>query len=144
MTKELRESVASAFDALSHWRNEIDTVNERYLHKVLDQTSETARSMGWPDEAISATRQHLMEISKAQTHMIDQIMDGWKDQLSSETAPMAMPRTLSRQMTGTASIFAEPMPQFNPLEPWKFWLQAAELWQRTWLPEPSQRNGRRH
>jgi hypothetical protein len=59
MTNEMRESVVAAFNALSNWRDEIETVNERCLKKVLDQTSTVARSMGWPDQAIRQTREYL-------------------------------------------------------------------------------------
>ena len=36
MTKEMRESVVAAFDALSNWRDEVETANERCLSKVLE------------------------------------------------------------------------------------------------------------
>jgi hypothetical protein len=144
MTRELRNGVISAFEALSRWRDEIETVNERYLSKVLDQTSAAARSMGWPDEAIRAAREYLEHTSKLQTGMIDQIMEGWKHQLTSTSAPMAMPRSFAAQMPGAASPFAMTMPQFNPLEPWRFWFEAAEMWQRTWMPEPPSSGSRRH
>jgi hypothetical protein len=54
--------------------------------------------------------------------MIDQITDGWKQQLKSATEPMVMPRSF----TGQASAA---MPDINPLAPWNFWLQAAQMWQ---------------
>jgi hypothetical protein len=60
--------------------------------------------------------------------MIDQITDGWKKQLKSATAPMAMPSGFTGQLPAA-------MPEFNPLAPWNFWLQAAEMWQRTWMPD---------
>ena len=94
MTKEMREGLVAAFDALSNWSDEIETVNERCLKKVLDQTSAVARSMGWPDQAVRMMREHLENASKAQTEIIDQIMEGWKQQLKSPTAPMAIPRNL--------------------------------------------------
>src|SRR5262245_39897756 len=80
VSKEIREELVAAFDALSHWRDEIETVNERCLSTVLDRTSSVARSMGWPDRAIRTTRQYLENTSKAQTEMIDQIVEGWKRQ----------------------------------------------------------------
>ena len=43
MTKEMRDGLSAAFDALSNWRDEIETVNERCMGKVLDQTSAVAR-----------------------------------------------------------------------------------------------------
>jgi len=128
VTKEVREGVTAAFDALSNWRDEIETANERCLGKVLDQTSAVARSMGWPDQGVKTTRDYLEQISKAQTKMIDSLMEGWKEQLKSPT-PMAIPH---RFTTGPS---AGGMPEFNPLTPWTFWMQAAEIWQRTWVPD---------
>jgi hypothetical protein len=138
MTKEMRNGVIAALDALSNWRDEIESVNERCLGKVLDQIAAVARSMGWPDQATRTTREYLERTSKVQIEMIDQITDGWKQQLKSTTAPMAMPRSFTGQMPGA-------MLEFNPLAPWNFWLQAAEMWQRTWMPEmPPRRDTRSH
>lgn len=138
MTKEMREGVIAAFDALSHWRDEIESANERCLGKVLDHTSQVARSMGWPDQAVKTTREYLQNISKMQIETIDQIMDAWKEQLKSATSPMAMPRNFSGQASvpGTSA-------EFNPFAPWTFWMQAAEMWQRTWMPETQSRRGAR-
>ena len=139
MTKEMRNGLVAAFDALSHWRDEIETVNERCLKKVLDQTSTVARSMGWPDQAVRMTREHLEKASKAQTDVIDQLMEGWKQQLKSPTAPMALPRSFAGQIPG---LSGGSMPQFDPMAPWTFWMQAAEAWQRTWMPDAGHRKFR--
>ena len=128
MTREMRDGVISAFDALSNWRDEVETANERCLGKVLDRTSAIARSMGWPDQAVRATREYLEKTSKVQVEMIDQIMDSWKRQLKSSTAPMAFPSSLTGQVHSA-------MPEFAALTPWNFWFQAAEMWQRTWMPD---------
>jgi hypothetical protein len=129
MTQEMREGVVAALEALSNWRNEVAIANERCLSKVLDRTSPIARAMGWPDQAIETTRECLKKTSKVQAETIDQVMDGWKRQLKPATEPMAMPSSFTGH-DHTA------MPEFNPLAPWNFWLQAAEMWQRTWMPEP--------
>jgi hypothetical protein len=128
MTREMRDGVVATFDALSNWRDEIETVNERCLGKVLDRTSAIARLMGWPDHAIRTSQEYLEKASKAQLEMIDQITNGWKQQLKSATAPLAMPRSFSSQVPSA-------MPEFSPLAPWNFWLQAAEMWQRAWMPD---------
>ena len=133
MTKEMRDGVKATFDALENWRKEIEAVNERCLGNVLDRTSALARSMGWPDQTIMMTREYLENSSKAQVEMIDQFTDGWKQRLESSAAPMAMPRSLM----GHNPAFAAP--EFNPLAPWMFWLQAAEIWQRAWMPEVQSR-----
>ena len=138
MNKELHEGVVAAFDALSHWRDEIEVVNERCMGEVLDRTAAVTRSMGWPDPAIRATREYLENTSKVQTELIDQIIEGWKRQLKSPTAPMAIPRSLTGRIPRLpAATFARAMPEFNPLAPWTFWLQAAEMWQRAWMPDVS-------
>lgn len=141
MTKEMRDGVAAAFDALSKWRDEIETVNERCLTKVLDQTSTVARSMGWPDQAVRITREQLEKASKAQTEVIDQIMEGWKQQMKSPPAAMGIPRTLAGQVPGFSG---GAMPTFDPMAPWTFWMQAAEAWQRTWMPDAARHRDRSH
>jgi hypothetical protein len=128
MTREMRDGVIAALDALSNWRDEVDTANERCLGKVLDRTSAIARSMGWPDQAVRATREYLEKISKVQVEMIDQIMHSWKQQLKSAASPMAFPSSFTGQVPGA-------MAEFNAFAPWNFWLQAAEMWQRTWMPD---------
>jgi hypothetical protein len=145
MSKEMREELAAAFDALSNWRDEIEAANERCLDKVLERTSAVARTMGWPDQASRTTREFLKNASKAQTEMIDQIIEGWKRQLKSPTAPMAFPRTFADPIGGLASALPGARQEFNPFAPWMFWLQAAEMWQRTWMPDTSApRDGRPH
>ena len=128
MTKEVRDGMTAAFNALSNWRDEIETANERCLGKVLDQTSSFARSMGWPDQAVKTTRDYLEQTSKAQTKMIDSLLESWKEQLKSPTR-MKVPQFFTTGLSSGA------MPEFNPLTPWTFWMQAAEMWQRTWMPE---------
>lgn len=136
MTKEMRDGVVAAFDAMSCWRDEIESVNARCAGKVLDQMSATARAMGWSEQAVAATREYLAKASKMQTEVLDQLIDGWKRQLKSPVAPTAIPRCFTDQIPRLGgSTGANGMPEFSPLAPWTFWLQAAEAWQRTWMPE---------
>jgi hypothetical protein len=137
ITKEMRDGLADTFDALTNCRDEIETANERCLGQVLDQTSAVARAMGWPDQAVRSTREQLESASKVQTEMIDQIIEGWKRQLKSGMVPMAIPSNFSGRMPGLAPA----MPEFNLFAPWTAWLQAAEMWQRTWMPDTSARKG---
>lgn len=140
VTKEMRDRVVAAFDELSNWRDEIETANERCLGKVLDQTSAVARSMGWPDEAVKTTREYLQQTAKVQTQLIDQLMEGWKQQLKSPLAPIAIPPGLPGQTTEAfATKMVGAMKDFDAFAPWKMWLQAAEMWQRTWMPDVPKR-----
>jgi hypothetical protein len=142
VSKEIRDELVATFDALSKWRDEIETVNERCLSKVLVHTSAVARAMGWPDQAIRATREHLETVAKAQTEMIDQIIEGWKRQLKSTTAPMAAPRSFAEHIPGFGPGFSEAKLPFDPLAPWNMWFQAAEMWQRAWMPDQESRKDR--
>jgi hypothetical protein len=145
MTPEMRDSALAAFDALSNWRDEIEATNERCLDKVMDKMSGVARSMGWPEQAIRGTREILETASKAQTSVIDQIMANWKKQLASPTDPLAVPRDFAgRVPEGSAATLSNAMPEFNPLAPWTFWMQAAQAWQRSWMPEAAPRRDRSH
>jgi hypothetical protein len=138
MTKEVGEELVATFDALSNWRDEIETANERCLNKVLDRSSAAARAMGWPDQAITSTREYLKRAAKAQTEMIDQLMEGWKRQINSPSSPMAIPQSFTEHMSGLGT-----KTEFNPLAPWMFWLQAAEMWQRAWMPDAAARKDNR-
>jgi hypothetical protein len=145
ITKEMREELVATFDALSNWRDKIEAANERCLSKVLDRTAAVSRAMGWPDQAVRSTREYLEGASKAQTEVIDQIIEGWKRQLKSGTAPMGIPPGISEHGPGLASTFVNVKPEFNPLAPWMFWWQAAEMWQRTWMTDTlSQKDSRSH
>ena len=135
ITKEMRDRLGATFDALSNWRDEIETANERCLGKALEQTSAVARSMGWPEEAIKTTQQYLQNTSKAQTQLIDQLMEGWKQQLKSPFSPMAVPRGLAGEGSG--------LEEFGAFAPWTIWLQAAKMWQRTWMPDVYRRGDTR-
>jgi len=139
MSKEVRDQLVTTFDALSNWRDEVEAVNERCLSKVLVHTSAVAKAMGLPDQAIRATRENLETAAKAQTAMIDQIIEGWKRQLS--MTAMAAPRSYGEPIPGFGAGFPDARLEFDPLAPWKMWFQAAEMWQRAWMPDPQSRKG---
>jgi hypothetical protein len=134
MTKEMQDSVIDAFDALSDWGSEIDAVNGRCLGEVLDKTSSVARSLGWPEGAVKATRAYVEGVSKLQTQAIDQIVEGWKRQLKSPASPLGMPSMFAGQ---TSKTTPNSTPVFNPMAPWSFWMHAVQAWQRSWMPESS-------
>jgi hypothetical protein len=142
VSKEMGDELVATFDALSKWRDEVETVNERRLSKVLVHTSAVARAMGWPDQAIRATREHLETAAKAQTEMIDQVIQSWAQQLKSTAAPMAAPRNFAKHIPGFGPGIPNAKLAFDPLAPWKMWFQAAEMWQRAWMPDPESRKDR--
>jgi hypothetical protein len=78
LNSDARQTLTSVFEALKVWRDEVSSVNERHLAKVLDQVTASQRAMGWPDQFSTAAREHLTTASKTQTYMIDQVMDAWE------------------------------------------------------------------
>ena len=128
-SREVREELSATFDALSNWRDDITNANERCLDEVLDRTSAAARAIGWPDQAVSFTRQYFEGAARAQAEMMDRTIEAWKRQINSASAtPIAFTKL------GFGST-----PEFNPLAPWTFWLQAVEMWQRTLTPDDRRR-----
>src|SRR5262245_40451290 len=97
-----RQTVTTAFEALEQWRDEIFSVNERHLTKVLDHVASLHRATGWPDQFTATAREHLTKASKMQIHMIDQVMDAWEYQLKSADIPSGLPESFKFQ---TPSVF---------------------------------------
>ena len=127
---EARHAVMDAFNAVSQWRDEISRANDRYLTDVLDQVAAAQRAQGWPNSVTVATREHLLQASKVQTQMIDQLMADWEQQLKSRGA--ALDPSMSRRPS-VANPVAEMMRLGEmTLTPFKIWLNAAEAWQRSW------------
>ena len=120
LPREAREAIKAVFDALSEWRDEVSTSTERHSETVLDKMAAAARALGWPKELVDASHKHLVQASKAQMHVIDQLTDAWEKQLTAPASDQFMPST---------SFGVMPDAMSNPLG---FWMQAAETWQRNW------------
>lgn len=138
LNTDARQALIGAFSALAHWRDEIFSVNERCLTKALDEMGTAQRALGWPDHVIVSVKDHLLKASKIQTHMIDQVMDAWEQRLKSPYAPAGVPETFKLQMPSIGGVpFADPLSGMThltemTLAPFRLWMQAAELWQRSW------------
>ena len=123
LPREAREAIKAVFEALSDWRDEVGSTTERHGEMVLDKMAAAARALGWPKELVDASHKHLTQASKAQMHLIEQLMQAWEKQLTSPTSDqfMAQLRTLPTMGLGA-----------TPSTPLEFWMQAAETWQRNW------------
>jgi hypothetical protein len=138
LSRDARQAATSAFEALEQWRDEIFAVNERHLTKVLDVVAASQRAMGWPNQMTNATREHLAKASKMQTSMIDQVMDAWEHQLKSSNIPSGLPDHFKFQTPPLfGSAFMDPVSEMMRLQqltltPFKLWIEAAEMWQRSW------------
>lgn len=148
LSNEARQAVTAAFDALAHWRHEIFAANERCLTHVLDRVTDAHRALGWPEQITVAAKEHFLKASKMQSHMIEQAMDVWQQQLKSQNARSGVPGFIFQ--TPVPSQFTMPVSEMTrfgemTLAPFKLWIEAAEIWQRNWmaamsggaLPEPS-------
>ncbi len=123
LPREAREAIKSVFDALSEWRDEISTSTERYSESLLDKMAVAARALGWPKELVDASHKHLVQASKAQMHLIDQLMDAWEKQLSVPTSDQFMSQLNKFPSAGFGAM---------PSSPFDLWMQTTEMRQRNW------------
>jgi len=129
---EMKKALATTFDALANWREEVENANKRYLSKVLDQFAKTTRMMGWSDEIISANREAISGVAQMQVKAIDEIMETWKQQLAATKQPTGGPRLIGYHLMRKPEAFAPSFQAFGPMAPWMLWFEAAEAWQKTW------------
>jgi hypothetical protein len=103
------------------------------LANALDQMSVAARTLGWPDSAVSGMREHLQGVSKMQAQIIDRFIDAWSGNLKSPPALRSVPPGLPDWSQGVSAFSAPPGMGSMSFAPMDFWVQAAETWQRNWM-----------
>jgi hypothetical protein len=118
-----REAVNDLFD-VSKWRDEVASSTERYSETILEKMVAAATAMGWPKEVVDASRAYLVQASKMQTRMIDQLMDAWQAQLK-----LPMPGQFVAQLQPYSVTGSGPRPGIEPVQ---LWMEAAQMWQRNW------------
>jgi hypothetical protein len=139
LSNESRQAVTAAFDTLGHWRAEILSVNDRYLTKAIDQMAAAQRALGWPSQVVATAKEHLLKTSRLQTEVIDQVMEGWEQLLKSPGLPAAGPEAFKLPIPDySGAALSEPMSEMMrfgemTLAPFKLWMQATEMWQRSCL-----------
>lgn len=143
MSDEARKAITQSFEALQEWRQEVAGSTEKYTNNVFDKMGAAAKAMGWPDNLIEASKAQMKQVSQMQLGMIDQVMEAWQAQVK---APGSMP-SLPQLPTGMPGMSAfagfGQMPQIPglgamPMAPMQFWMQAAEMWQKSWQQAMSQ------
>lgn len=151
LSEESRRAMNSAFDALSSWRNEAAATTERNSSIVFEKMGMAAKAMGWPPEFVDMTRQQMQQTSRMQLQIMDQLMDVWEQQMKSPGSAIPMPKFSGASnpfaaafpgafagMGGAAQSFPgfPPFPGFDMsamgTNPFQFWMQAAEMWQKSW------------
>ncbi|MEO1205262.1 MAG: hypothetical protein AAFV45_02930 [Pseudomonadota bacterium] len=153
LTAEARQSVSDAFEALAQWREDMAAANERYSGRVFDQMAKATKTMGWPENLVEQTRDHLKTSTQMQLEMMDKVMEAWQSQIKNADSAMASPRDFQEQMkaftppgggmpgmppgmSGFPGMPGMPgMPDMSnlgnmPMAPFQFWMQATEMWQK--------------
>ena len=146
MSEEARRAMNSAFDSLSSWRNEASATTERNSSIVFDKMAVAAKAMGWPPEFVDMTRQQMQQTSRMQLQIMDNMMDIWEQQMKSPGSPIQAPKfSGSSPFGGFPGAFAgmggaaQAFPSFPGFDmtamganPFQFWMQAADMWQKSW------------
>ena len=137
LSEEARKAVSDAFDAMSSWRIEMANNSEKNSEKVIEKMAAAARTLGWPEQIVDATRTQMQSITKMQIQTMDQVMDAWEEQIRSPN-PMAGSSAMMSKLKSLPGLGpAGSWPNAGDLQaaamnPMQFWMQAAQQWQKAW------------
>ncbi len=148
LNDEAKKAMTATFDAMSKWRSDLQDMTEKNSEAVFDKMAAAAKSVGWPTEFVEMSRKQMQTAGKMQMQAVDQVMDMWEKQATAAASGKApgmpsfpsMPTfpgmpDFSKGMPGMGSIpgFGG-MPDMSqmPMVPLQFWMQAAEMWQKSW------------
>jgi hypothetical protein len=135
LSKEAREAVREAFEAMSTWCIETAKVSEKNSEEVIEKMAAAAEALGWPEQVVETTRAQLQSVAKAQVQTMDQVMDAWEQQIklvnsdSSSAAMLSKPESLPGSGAMGTWPTLEPF-QMTAMNPFQVWLQFAEQWQK--------------
>lgn len=158
INEDAKKAFSKAFDAMTNWRNEVASIADRNSSQVFDKMGDAAKAVGWPSEFVEITKTQMHNASKMQLHAMDQVMAAWEQQVKNPGAAFQMPNAMMDPMkafqnmgnmfpgmNGSGNPFAMPqfpgMPNFGAMgdmskmpmaAPLQFWMQAAEMWQKSW------------
>ena len=133
LSDDAREAVNAAFEAMSTWRNEIVN-SEKNSEQVIEKMAEAARELGWPEPIVDATRMQMEAITKMQVQTMDRMMDTWEEQIKSPNSSSTMLSKLT-SLPNFGPVGSWPNadnPQMAALNPFQFYMQVAQQWQKTW------------
>jgi hypothetical protein len=136
LSKEARDAVKAAFDALSTWRIEVTDNNEKHSKRVIERIAAAAAALGWPEQVVDAARTQMRSVTEMQIKTIDGIMNTWDAQLkspsttSSSTTPSGT-KPFSASHATSSSLNGDII-QMTAMAPYQFWMGLAEQWQKPW------------
>lgn len=145
---EQRKAMTAAFDAMSNWRQELNTMQEKNSSAVFDKMASASKTLGWPTDMVEMTRQQIQSATKMQSQMIEQVMDTWEKAATNPSGfkfempkfpgmgggfPGGFPGMPSFGQGGSMFPGMPGMPDMmTPMMPMQLWMQAAEMWQKNW------------
>jgi hypothetical protein len=160
LTEEQRKAMTSAFEAMSNWRQEMTSMQEKNSAVVFQKMSDAAKAAGWPAEFVDMTQKQMQSATKMQSQALEQVMGVWEKQATQPAGKFEMPSFPGMpgfgSMPGFGAMPSFPgMPAFPsfpgmpgagtfpgmpdmtamgsmPMMPVQFWMQAAEMWQKSW------------
>ena len=139
LTNEAREAVNEALKAMSTWRNEIADTSQKNGKRVIEKMAAAAKTLGWPEQIVDATRTQMLSAAEMQIKTIDHMIDAWEEEARLPNPMTASPSAMLsklKTLPGFAPIGSWPgaaasqgLAAMNPLQ---FWMQLGENWQKTY------------
>ncbi|MGE0698728.1 MAG: hypothetical protein AB7O57_06500 [Hyphomicrobiaceae bacterium] len=133
-----REAFDSAFKAMTDWQSELRALTELHGTRALDKLAVAAKTAGWPDTVVEATRAQLLQSAKLQADMMEHITTAWRDQIKSPSKPSDLMSSLGQPAPGEAPNMAE-----LAMAPAQLWMQATAMWQKSFTDAMSAWTGGR-
>jgi hypothetical protein len=131
LSAEARQAVNAVFDAMSNWRSETASSNEKNIAQVIENMAAAARALGWPEQIVEASRAQMQNLTRLQIQTMDQMIDTWEEQIKSPDPSAMMSKLKSMPGFGAAAGWpnADAFSAFNPMQAY---MQVFEQWQKAW------------
>ena len=125
LSAEARQAVNAVFDAMSNWRSETASSNEKNIAHVIEKMAAAARALGWPEQIVEASRAQMQNLTRLQ------MIDTWEEQIKSPDPSAMMSKLKSMPGFGAAAGWpnADAFSAFNPMQAY---MQVFEQWQKAW------------
>jgi hypothetical protein len=108
--------------------------NEKNGEQVIEKMAEAARELGWPNQIVDAARMQMEAVVKMQVQTMDRMMDTWEEQIKSLNPSSTMLSKLT-SLPNFGPVGSWPNtgnPQMAALNPFQFYIQVAQQWQKIW------------
>jgi hypothetical protein len=133
LSDDARKTVNAAFEAMSTWREELVN-SDKNSEQVIEKMADAARKLGWPEQIVDAARMQMEAITKMQIQTMDRMMDFWEEQIKSPNSSSTMLSKLT-SLPNFGPVGSWPNtgnPQMAAFNPFQFYMQVAQQWQKTW------------